>query len=60
MSDPPRRFKEMEELTPAEHAARQLANKRGEPAPRFETDAYRERRAEVLADHGLEDHEEDR
>lgn len=54
MSDEtPRRYKAVEELTPAEH----LAHLRGSVLP--ETDAYRERRREALEDAGLEEPGED-
>lgn len=46
---PPRRFKEVDELTPAEHAQRQA----GGELP--ETDDFREYRREVNERHGLDD-----
>lgn len=49
----PRRFKELDELTPVEHEARQAANRRGQPAPDFETPEFEAYRAKVLDDHGL-------
>lgn len=55
MSDDPKQFKTTDEYTAEEHEKRQAASRRGEEAPRFETDAYKERRAEVLAKAGLND-----
>lgn len=56
----PDRFKTIDELTPAEHAERQVAQRQGEPWQPPETDEYRSRRREVLERAGLEPDTEDR
>ena len=54
MDDAPRRWKTIEEFSPAEHALRQQAQRRGEPEPRFETDEYAEHHRAFLARHRLD------
>jgi hypothetical protein len=49
VTDPPRRYKELEELSVDE-----LAQRRSDPDVRFETDAYRQARREALEGAGLE------
>jgi len=52
---PPKRYKDVEEYSPAEHEERQQAARQGKPDPKFETDEYRDARAKALARAGLED-----
>lgn len=54
----PQRFKDLEDLSPADHAERHAAQRRGEQWTPPETDAYKERRREVLERAGLTDDEE--
>jgi hypothetical protein len=54
---PPRRFKTLDELSPAEHEQRQRAAREGKTGPRFETDEYREARADLLDRHGFDQDE---
>jgi hypothetical protein len=51
---PPERFKKREDLTVDEQLAAIQAQKRGDPAPRFETDEYRQARREALEAAGLD------
>ena len=55
----PKRFKAPEELTIDEQVATLQAARRGQPAPKFESDAYRRARREVLSDAGLEADDDD-
>jgi hypothetical protein len=50
MTDPPRRFKEVDELTVEEHAEHRRSGR-----TQFETDEYIEGRRMLLADGGYED-----
>jgi hypothetical protein len=54
MPDKPKRFRDRDELTMDQELAVQQAARRGESAPKFETDEYRAARREALADAGLE------
>jgi len=49
----PRRFKERSELTMDEEVLTVQAARRGDAVPKFETDAYRQYRAEVLREGGF-------
>ncbi len=49
---PPKRWKTAEEMTPAEHAERKYGDDQDK---KFETDDYKQARAEALADAGLAD-----
>jgi hypothetical protein len=50
MTEPPRRFKELEELSPDEHAERRRTGR-----TEFETEEYIEGRQKVLAESGYAD-----
>lgn len=53
-ADPPTRWKTIEELTVEEHLQRMQAMNRGEPEPRFESEAYLAAKRLALAGAGLE------
>jgi hypothetical protein len=55
----PRHYKTVDELTPDEHAQVIAAEHRNEAPPRFETDDYKQARAEALRDAGFDDDAED-
>jgi hypothetical protein len=51
----PTRYKSIEDYSPGEISERMAATRRGEPAPKFETDDYKQRRADALLEAGLEE-----
>lgn len=53
MAKPPERYRDAESTE--EHLQVQRAQRRREPAPRFETEAYRRYRADALRAAGLDD-----
>lgn len=55
MTEPPKRFLEVTELSVEQLIRREQARKRGEPEPRFESPEYLAAREQLLRERGYED-----